>query len=60
MQDPLLQALVTYCELYHKPFSASALSDGLPIGEDGMLFSHKNSKFSLAVADSSFERKTFR
>lgn len=44
MQDPLLQASVTYCELYHKPFSASALSDGLPIGEDGMLFSHKNSK----------------
>lgn len=51
MKDPLLQALVIYTALYHKPFSAEALSDGLPIGSEGMLFSHKNSKslFSRAA-----------
>ncbi|MDO9209090.1 MAG: type I secretion system permease/ATPase [Sulfuricurvum sp.] len=52
--DPLLRALVTYTALYHKPFSAEALSDGLPLDpqEEEMLFSHRSSKalFSRAAA----------
>lgn len=52
--DPLLRALVTYTALYHKPFSAEALSDGLPLDskEEEILFSHRTSKslFSRAAA----------
>lgn len=52
MRNSLLQALVTYCALYHKPFSAEALSDGLPLDEEGLLFSATSSKalFSRACA----------
>lgn len=51
--DSLLQALVTYTALYHKPFSADALSDGLPLDtKEGKLFSKNSSKslFSRACA----------
>lgn len=52
--DPLLRALVCYTALYHKPFSAEALSDGLPLDpkEGEFLFSHRSSKslFSRAAA----------
>jgi ATP-binding cassette subfamily C protein LapB len=53
-RDPLLQALVTYTALYHKPFSADALSGGLPldVNERDILFSRRLSKslFSRACA----------
>jgi ATP-binding cassette subfamily C protein LapB len=53
-QDSLLEALVLYTKLYHKPFSAEALLAGLPIessADSGLLFSTKNSKslFSRAA-----------
>lgn len=51
--DALLEALVTYTALYHKPFSAEALSDGLPLDykEEEFLFSRNSSKslFSRAA-----------
>lgn len=52
-KDTLLEALVTYTALYHKPFSAEALSDGLPMDdkEQEFLFSKDSSKslFSRAA-----------
>ncbi|MDD2951388.1 MAG: type I secretion system permease/ATPase, partial [Sulfuricurvum sp.] len=52
-KDALLEALVTYTALYHKPFSAEALSDGLPLDykEGEFLFSRDSSKslFSRAA-----------
>jgi ATP-binding cassette, subfamily C, bacterial LapB len=52
-KDALLEALVTYTELYHKPFSAEALSDGLPMDyrNESFLFSKESSKslFSRAA-----------
>jgi ATP-binding cassette, subfamily C, bacterial LapB len=52
-RDALLEALVTYTALYHKPFSAEALSDGLPLEykEGEFLFSRDSSKslFSRAA-----------
>lgn len=53
--DALLDTLVLYTKLYHKPFSAEALSAGLPIEpgqETPELFSINNSKglFSRAAA----------
>lgn len=52
-KDTLLEALVTYTVLYHKPFSAEALSDGLPIDyqREEFLFSRGSSKslFSRAA-----------
>lgn len=51
--DALLEALVTYTSLYHKPFSADALTDGLPMNTQGndFLFSKDSSKslFSRAA-----------
>jgi ATP-binding cassette, subfamily C, bacterial LapB len=53
-RDALLEALVTYTALYHKPFSLEALSDGLPLdsAEEEFLFSPQKSKslFSRAAA----------
>lgn len=53
--DSLLDTLVLYTKLYHKPFSAEALSAGLPVEpgqETPELFSINNSKglFSRAAA----------
>jgi ATP-binding cassette subfamily C protein LapB len=52
-KDALLEALVIYTALYHKPFSAEALSDGLPLDykEGEFLFSRDSSKslFSRAA-----------
>jgi ATP-binding cassette subfamily C protein LapB len=52
-KDALLEALVAYTELYHKPFSAEALSDGLPLDykQEEFLFSRDSSKslFSRAA-----------
>lgn len=53
--DPLLQCLVLFTQLYHKPFSADALIAGLPIDprSDGTyLYSLKSSKalFSRAAS----------
>jgi len=53
-QDALLDALVLFTKLYHKPYSAEALMSGLPINEaEGMeeLFSLSHSKalFSRAA-----------
>ena len=53
--DALLDALVLFTKLYHKPFSAEALTAGLPIepgAEAPELFSINNSKglFSRAAA----------
>lgn len=52
--DKLLQALVLFTKLYHKPFSAEALTAGLPVksGKEGFrLFSEDNPKglFSRAA-----------
>ena len=52
--DSLLECLVTFTKLYHKPFSAEALTAGLPIEmgkEAPELFSINNSKglFSRAA-----------
>ena len=45
--DPLLQCLVLFTQLYHKPFSAEALMSGLPLSpkeESQGLFNLKQSK----------------
>jgi len=52
--DPLLQALVLFTRLYHKPFSAEALTAGLPLEPKSThfkLFSHDDPKalFSRAA-----------
>ena len=53
--DPLLQCLVLFTQLYHKPFTAEALMAGMPIppgGGEFRLFSLKSSKslFTRAAA----------
>lgn len=53
--DSLLECLVLYTRLFHKPFSAESLLQGLPLGSnvtDQMLFSKSTSKsmFSRAAA----------
>lgn len=53
--DPLLQCLVFFTHLYHKPFSAEALMAGLPVSPFGgklQLFSLKKSKSLFARAAS--------
>ena len=42
--DTLLDALVMYSKLYHKPFSKEALLSGLPVNTEQGIFSLKNSK----------------
>lgn len=37
IDDPLLQALVVLTKLHHRPFSADALSAGLPLGNDNVM-----------------------
>lgn len=53
--DSLLDSLVLYTRLFHRPFSAESLLQGLPLGnneEDQLLFSKNSSKsmFSRAAA----------
>ncbi|QKF59193.1 type I secretion system permease/ATPase [Aliarcobacter lanthieri] len=53
--DTLLDSLVLYTRLFHKPFSAESLLQGLPLGDneaDQLLFSKNSSKsmFSRAAA----------
>ena len=53
--DTLLDSLVLYTRLFHKPFSAESLLQGLPLGNneaDQLLFSKNSSKsmFSRAAA----------
>ncbi|MCT7550192.1 type I secretion system permease/ATPase [Aliarcobacter butzleri] len=53
--DSLLECLVLYTRLFHKPFSSESLLQGLPLGSnlsDQMLFSKNSSKsmFSRAAA----------
>lgn len=53
--DPLLQSLVLFTQLYHKPFTAEALTAGLPIppsSDAPSLYSLKSSKglFSRAAS----------
>ncbi len=53
--DPLLQCLVLFTHLYHKPYSAKALMAGLPMAPWGgalQLFSLKSSKSLFARAAS--------
>jgi len=53
--DPLLQCLVLFTHLYHKPYSAEALMAGLPVTPWGgalQLFSLKSSKSLFARAAS--------
>ncbi|MDD5052920.1 MAG: type I secretion system permease/ATPase [Sulfuricurvum sp.] len=53
--DPLLQCLVLFTQLYHKPYSAEVLMAGLPISPWGgalSLFSLKSSKGLFARAAS--------
>jgi len=54
-KDSLLESLVLYTRLFHKPYSAESLLQGLPLGEDEadqLLFSKHKSKsmFSRAAA----------
>jgi len=51
-QDSLLESLVLYTKLFHKPYTAEALIAGLPIQESQELFSVASSKslFSRAAA----------
>jgi len=54
-KDSLLESLVLFTKLYHKPFSADALMNGLPVNKnlnDNLLFSkeHGKSLFSRAAA----------
>ena len=51
--DPLLQALVLYTKLYHKPISAEALTHSLPSKKGGLaseFFSLKNAKSLMSRA----------
>ncbi len=53
--DPLLQCLVLFTQIYHKPYSAEALMAGLPISPFGgalQLFTLKSSKGLFARAAS--------
>lgn len=54
-RDSLLESLVLYTKLFHKPFSAESLLTGLPVDantKEGILFSRDDSKslFSRAAA----------
>ena len=60
-QDALLQALVLYTKLYHKPFTAEALIAGLPVHNiqgNQELFSLSNSKslFSRAAGHAGLKK----
>jgi len=51
--DPLLEALVLFTKLYHKPYSADALTAGLPLAQGESypeLFSLKGSKSAFSRA----------
>ncbi len=51
--DPLLKSLVQFTRLYHKPFSAEALTHGLPLEEEGdrlVLYSLKKSRGLMSRA----------
>lgn len=55
-QDALLEALVLFTKLYHKPYSAEALMSGLPVHEvDGI-----EELFSLGKSKSLFSRAAKR
>jgi len=54
--DPLLDALVLFTKLYHKPFSADALTAGLPL-EKGQSFPEL---FSIHGSKSAFSRAAGR
>ena len=46
-KDSLLESLVLYTKLYHKPYSAESLMAGLPASHlysDNILFTKENSK----------------
>ena len=62
--NDLLETLVLFTKLYHKPFSAEALTAGLPIepgSESPELFSIKNSKglFSRAASKAGLKSSLF-
>ena len=60
-KDTLLESLVLYTRLFHKPFSSESLLSGLPIGSnltDQMLFSKTNSKSLFSRAASRAGLKT--
>ena len=59
MNDPLLECLVIFTKLHNKPYSAEALTEGLPVSKDTHkieLFSTENSKalFSRAAKRAGF------
>lgn len=54
--DPLLQCLVIFTKLYHHPFSAEALTDGLPV-EEGF---KTPELFSIHTSKSAFSRAAKR
>lgn len=63
--DPLLECLVIMTKLYHRPFTAQALTAGLPVEEGRStpeLFSlhHSKSNFSRAAAHAGFTSKLIR
>ncbi len=52
-RDPLLECLVLFTNLYHKPYSAEALTEGLPIEDHAAspeLFSIEHSKANFSRA----------
>jgi len=60
--DPLLACLVIFTKIHHRPFSAEALTHGLPLQEDEStptLFSEKHAKslFSRAAKRAGFNSK---
>ena len=60
-KDTLLESLVLYTRLFHKPFSSESLLSGLPINSnltDQMLFSKTNSKSLFSRAASRAGLKT--
>lgn len=60
-KDTLLESLVLYTRLFHKPFSSESLLSGLPINSnltDQMLFSKVNSKSLFSRAASRAGLKT--
>ncbi len=63
--DSLLDSLVLFTKLYHKPFSADAITDGLPIepgAETPELFSINNAKglFSRAASRAGLQSSLIR
>ena len=60
-KDSLLESLVLFTKLYHKPFSADALMNGLPVNKnlnDNLLFSKENKKSLFSRAASKAGLKT--